>query len=114
MNKGPEYRKVKLVVNLVDDSTAAAPPLIDLRWRTDDGYSIKALSPAARAGSLNPNANFTVLATSVAAANAARSSDPARVPLEDLSAAGPIVLESTTVCAHGAPTCERESQDRPL
>jgi hypothetical protein len=109
VNQDPdEPLTVKLVVNLVDASTAAAAPLIDLRWRTDgeDDHSIMALSPLARAGSLNPNANFTALATSVAAANASVTADPASVPLESFSAAGPVVLETTTVCPHGLYPCQ--------
>jgi hypothetical protein len=106
-NWNPGPRRVKIVVNLADDSTAAAPPLIDLRWRTDPNHSISSVSTPFQAGSLNPNANFTALVTSVAAADAEFITDPARVQLEGFSGAGPVVLETTTVCAGGLYPCQK-------
>ena len=90
---------VKLVVNVFGTSSAVAPPTIDLRWR---GGS--ALDSPTRAGSLNPDSNYTFGATSAAAANASNpaTNNPANIPIEGFSAGGPVQLFSTTICPNGA------------
>jgi hypothetical protein len=98
-NDSGKEESVRLVVNLADNSTAAAPPLMDLRWRNRlEKVTIEPISPYSRAGSLNPNVNFTASATSVAAADVQSSRDPSRVSLQKSSGAGPVVLENTTIC----------------
>lgn len=90
----------KIVVNLAGGSGAVAPPLIDLRWLN---ATASAGDTPTRAGSLNPDSNYTSLATSSAAANANASADPLIVPLGSFSSGGPVHLESTTVCPAGYP-----------
>ncbi|HTQ80351.1 MAG TPA: hypothetical protein VMM92_10165, partial [Thermoanaerobaculia bacterium] len=91
---------VKLAVNRTASSGAVASPLIDLRWR-----GAGAVDPTDRRGSIDPNENVTTLASTVAAASAAAGTDATQVPLESYSAGGPVHLESTTVCDHGAYPC---------
>jgi Subtilase family len=92
---------LKLVVDVAGTSSAVAPPLIDLRWRTAIAGSA-AVDTASRAGSLNPDSNYLGLATSAAAAPASQSTDPKTVPLETFSAGGPVQIGSTTQCRRGA------------
>ena len=92
---------LKLVVDVAGTSSAVAPPLIDLRWRTAVNGSL-AIDAASRAGSLNPDSNYLGLATSAAAAPASQSTDPKTVPLETFSAGGPVQIGSTTQCRRGA------------
>ena len=89
----------KLVVDVAGTSSATQPPLFDLRWRT---AAVTTLDPADRDGSLNPDSNYLGFATSAAAAGADRSTDPATIPLESFSAAGPVQIGLTTRCAGGA------------
>jgi hypothetical protein len=83
----------KIVVNVFSTSTAVAPPVLDLRWR---GTQISVDTPT-RAGSLNPDSNYTGLATSAAALNANTRA------VEGFSGGGPVQLGSTTICPGGAP-----------
>jgi uncharacterized repeat protein (TIGR01451 family) len=99
-NPGPGAVSVKLVVDVSATDGAVAPPLIDLRWR--GGNNVDAPT---RAGSLNPDSNYTFGATSAASANASVSTDPATIPIEGSSGGGPVQLISTTVCAGGSYPC---------
>jgi uncharacterized repeat protein (TIGR01451 family) len=100
-NGGSNAVTVKLVVNVFDDSTAINAPFLDLRWR-----GATALDFETRAGSLNPDSNYTFGATSAGAANTSVSTNPATVGIEGFSAGGPVRLVTTTVCAQGdAPPC---------
>jgi hypothetical protein len=92
---------LKLVVDVAGTSSAVAPPLLDLRWRTAVNGSL-ALDTPSRAGSLNPDSNYLGLATSAGAAPASQSTDPKAVPLESFSAGGPVQVGSTTQCRYGA------------
>jgi uncharacterized repeat protein (TIGR01451 family) len=87
----------KIVVNVNGTSTAVAAPLLDLRWR-----NAAAVDTATRAGSMNPDSNYTDNATSAAAANASTSTNPATVAIEPFSAGGPVQLITTTECSGGA------------
>jgi len=98
---GAGNHQLQLVVDVAGTSTAVAPPLIDLRWRTAVNGSL-AINAPSRAGSLNPDSNYLGLATSAGAANASVSTDPKTVPLESFSAGGPVQIGSTTQCRHGA------------
>ena len=89
------------MVDVAGTSSAVAPPLIDLRWRTAVNGSL-ALDAASRAGSLNPDSNYLGLATSAGAAPASQSTDPKTVPLETFSAGGPVQIGSTTQCKRRA------------
>jgi hypothetical protein len=86
----------KLVVDVAGTSSAVQPPLFDLRWRT---AAVTTVDPTDRAGSLNPDSNYLGFATSAAAGGVDRSTDPATVPLEAFSAAGPVQIGLTTRCA---------------
>jgi hypothetical protein len=98
---GAGNHQLKLVVDVAGTSSAVAPPLIDLRWRTGVNGSL-AINTPSRAGSLNPDSNYLGLATSAGAANASQSTDPKTVPLESFSAGGPVQVGSTTRCPNGA------------
>jgi hypothetical protein len=98
---GAGTHSLKLVVDVAGTSSAVAPPLIDLRWRTAVAGSA-AVDTASRAGSLNPDSNYLGLATSAGAANASQSTDPKTVPLETFSAGGPVQIGLTTQCPRGA------------
>jgi len=93
--------RLKLVVDVAGTSSAVAPPVIDLRWRTAVAGSAAA-DAASRAGSLNPDSNYLDLPTSAGAAPASQSTDPKTVPLETFSAGGPVQVGSTTQCPRGA------------
>jgi hypothetical protein len=90
----------RLVVNVAGTSSALRPPLLDLRWRALTA-GVQTLDPPDRAGSLNPDSNYLGFATSAGAVNASVSTDPATVPLEPFSAAGPVQVGVTTQCAGG-------------
>lgn len=89
---------VKIVVNVTGTSSAVAAPLLDLRWRG----AMNAVDATTRAGSVNPDSNYTFGATSAAAANAGANTNPATVNIEGFSAGGPVQLVSTTICPDGA------------
>jgi hypothetical protein len=91
---------VRLVVNVAGTSSAVRPPLLDLRWRAFTA-GVQTLDPPDRAGSLNPDSNYLGFATSAGAVNASVSTDPATVPLEPYSAAGPVQVGVTTQCQSG-------------
>ena len=93
--------RLKLVVDVAGTSTATAPPVLDLRWRTAVAGSLAVDTPS-RAGSLNPDSNYLYAATSAGAADAGQSTDPKTVPLETFSAGGPVQVGSTTTCRGGA------------
>ena len=82
---------VKLVVDVEGTSSAVAVPTIDLRWRGGG-----AVDNTTRAGSLNPDSNYTGLATSAAAIDAVNN------VIEGYSSGGPVQLGLTTVCPGGA------------
>ncbi len=82
---------VKLVVDVEGTSSAVAVPTLDLRWR-----NAAAIDNPSRAGSLNPDSNYTGLATSSAALNALNGA------IEPYSSGGPAQLGSTTTCPGGA------------
>ncbi len=98
---GTGTHELQLVADVAGTSSAVAPPLIDLRWRTAVAGSL-AVDAASRAGSLNPDSNYLGLATSAGAANASASTDPKTVPLETFSAGGPVQVGLTTQCPYGA------------
>lgn len=95
-------QRAKLVVDVQGTSTAVKSPILDLRWRALSA-GVQTLDPTERAGSLNPDANYTFFATSAGAVNASVSTDPATTPVEAYSGAGPVQLVSTTRCAGGKP-----------
>ncbi|WP_433004605.1 hypothetical protein [Kribbella sp. CA-294648] len=89
---------VKMVVNVTGSTGATGTPTLDLRWR-----GAGAIDAAGSAGSLNPDSNYTDLATSAGAVNAGVDQNPATVPLENFSGQGPVSLVSTTVCSTSYP-----------
>ncbi len=93
---------VKLVVDVEGTSTARKAPILDLRWRALSA-GVQTIDPPEAAGSMNPDSNYTVFATSSGAVNASVSTDPKTSPLEAFSAAGPTQLVSTTRCPGGRP-----------
>jgi len=95
-NGGANTATVKIVVNVAGTSTAVGAPLLDLRWRGASG-----IDATTRAGSLNPDSNYTFGATSAAAADASSSTNPANVPIEGFSGGGPVQLIATTICPNG-------------
>jgi Subtilase family len=99
-NATPVAQPVRLVVNVAGTSSAVGPPLLDLRWRALSA-GVQTLDPPDRAGSLNPDSNYLGFATSAGAVNASVSTDPATVPLESFSAAGPVQIGVTTQCQSG-------------
>ncbi|MGW6198494.1 S8 family serine peptidase [Kribbella sp. NPDC055110] len=101
-NKTTAAQRVKLVVDVEGTSTARKAPILDLRWRAL-ASGVQTLDPPDRAGSMNPDSNYTVFATSAGAVNASVSTDPKTSPLEPFSAAGPTQLVSTTRCPGGRP-----------
>jgi hypothetical protein len=103
-NTGTTAIPAKLVVDVAGTSSAARPPLLDLRWRT---ARVTTVDPVDRAGSLNPDSNYLGFATSAGAVGANVSTDPATTPLEVYSAAGPVQVGSSTVCpGHKAGPCK--------
>ena len=83
---------LKLVVDVEGTSSAVAAPTLDLRWR-----GATSNDPTTRAGSLNPDSNYTGAATSSAAIDAVGGG------IEGFSGGGPVQLGSTTVCTAGDP-----------
>ncbi|TCO54983.1 S8 family serine peptidase [Actinocrispum wychmicini] len=103
----------RLVVDVAGTSTAKAIPTLDLRWRAL-AAGVQTLDPGDRDGSLNPDSNYLGFATSAAAANASVSVDPAAIPLETFSAAGPVQVMSTTRCpGNGIGPCKGVPGHRP-
>jgi hypothetical protein len=101
-NTSGAAQAVRLVVDVAGTSTAKAVPTLDLRWRAL-AAGVQTIDPPDRAGSMNPDSNYLGFATSAGAANASVSVDPATVPLEAYSAAGPVQVLTTTQCPHGRP-----------
>ncbi|HEU4939620.1 MAG TPA: S8 family serine peptidase [Vicinamibacterales bacterium] len=99
-NPGPGTVTIKLVVDVSATDGAVATPLLDLRWR--GGNAVDAVT---RAGSLNPDSNYTFGATSAASADASVSTNPATIPIEPSSGGGPVQLISTTICMNGSYPC---------
>jgi hypothetical protein len=93
---------VKLVVDVEGTSTARKAPILDLRWRAL-ASGVQTIDPPERAGSMNPDSNYTVFATSAGAVNSSVSTDPKTSPVEPFSAAGPTQLVTTTRCPGGQP-----------
>jgi hypothetical protein len=101
-NTTKEAQPVKLVVDVEGTSTARKAPTLDLRWRALSA-GVQTIDPPERAGSMNPDSNYTVFATSAGAVNSSVSTDPKTSPLEAFSAAGPTQLVTTTRCPGGKP-----------
>ncbi len=74
---GAGNHPLKLVVDVAGTSSAVAPPLIDLRWRTGVNGSL-AIDTPSRAGSLNPDSNY--LGRPRAPARPTPASPPTRRP----------------------------------
>ena len=89
---GMNGQNAKIVVEVQGTSSAVAAPIIDLRWRRAG-----AVDNSTRAGSLNPDSNYTGLATSAAALDAQNAG-----ALEGFSSGGPVQLITTTQCPGGA------------
>ena len=85
----------KIVVNWFAATGAVAPPILDLRWRGTQGE----IDMPTRAGSNDPDKNYTGLAFSVGAVNADSG------VLEEFSSAGPVNLVLTTVCPGNGYPC---------
>lgn len=92
---------IKIVVDVENVTGAVAAPTLDLRWRGGTAGG----DATTRGGSLNPDANYTGLATSAAAAFAGGSTDPTTVGLEGFSSGGPVLLRLTTVCPGNVYPC---------
>lgn len=92
----------RLVVDVRGTSSAVRAPVLDLRWRAL-AAGVQTIDPPDRAGSLNPDSNYLGFATSAGAVNASVSTDPATVPLEAFSAAGPVQVLTSTRCPGGRP-----------
>jgi hypothetical protein len=82
----------KVVVDVENAPAGVAVPTLDLRMR-----NTTSTDTPTRAGSLNPDSNYTGAATSSAALNA-----QAAGALEPFSAGGPVQLLTTTQCPGGA------------
>jgi hypothetical protein len=91
----PSGTPVKVVVNVYDATGAADTPILDLRWR---GSASQQDQPT-RAGSNDPDKNYTGLAYVIGAVNAGSGL------LEGFSSAGPVDLTLTTVCPGGVYPC---------
>jgi hypothetical protein len=103
VNMGAMAVPVKIVVSHAGSTGAVRTPIIDLRWR-----GAGAIDAPTREGSLNPDSNYTGLATSSAAANAGPlggSTARAFAPLEPFSSGGPVHLLLSTVCPGGVYPC---------
>lgn len=87
----------KVVVDVEGTSSAVAAPTVDLRWRR-----AAAVDTPARAGSLNPDSNYTGVATSSAAVDAQNVNGAGIGALEPYSSGGPVQLRITTQCPGGA------------
>jgi PKD domain len=82
----------KVVVDVENAPAGVAVPTLDLRMRNTNS-----IDTPTRAGSLNPDSNYTGAATSSAALNA-----QAAGAIEGYSAGGPVQLLTTTQCPGGA------------
>ncbi|HWD80138.1 MAG TPA: hypothetical protein VG497_14680, partial [Kribbella sp.] len=98
-NSGTTAVTVKLAVNVTGSNGAKATPTIDLRWRGNTS----AIDATGSAGSLNPDSNYTDIATTAGAVNAGADQNPATVNLEGFSGQGPVRLFSSTVCTTSYP-----------
>jgi hypothetical protein len=78
----------KIIVDVQGTSSAVAAPLLDLRWRNMQAET----DATTRAGSLNPDSNYTGPASIVAAVNTMSGT------VETFSSGGPVQLGLTTVC----------------
>ena len=85
----------KIVVDVQGTSSAVAAPVLDLRWR-----GAGSVDATTRAGSLNPDSNYTGPASSSAAVDA-QNVTAGLGALEGFSAAGPVQLGVTTQCPGG-------------
>lgn len=83
----------KVVVDVENAPAGVAVPTLDLRMR-----GTTAVDTPTRAGSLNPDSNYTGAATSAAALDAQNSG-----ALQGYSAGGPVQLLTTTQCPAGDP-----------
>jgi hypothetical protein len=83
----------KIVVNVFGATGAVAPPRLDLRWRGTQNQ----IDTPTRAGSNDPDKNYTGLAFSIGAVNAGSGA------LEGFSSGGPVDLVLTTVCPGAYP-----------
>ena len=83
----------KIVVNRFNATGAAAPPILDLRWRNTQSQT----DTPTRAGSNDPDKNYTGQAFVIGAVNAGSGN------LEGFSSAGPVNLVLTTVCPGAYP-----------
>jgi subtilase family protein/HYR domain-containing protein len=83
----------KIVVNVFGATGAVAAPILDVRWR---GTQSQTDTPT-RAGSNDPDKNYTGLAWSIGAVNVGSGT------LEGFSSAGPVDLTLTTVCPGAYP-----------
>jgi hypothetical protein len=84
---------VKVVVNAFGATGAVAPPILDLRWRRTQNQ----IDTPTRAGSNDPDKNYTGQAFVIGAVNAGAGN------LEGFSSAGPVNLVLTTVCPGAYP-----------
>jgi hypothetical protein len=82
----------KIVVDVQGTSSAVAPPVLDLRWRNMQAE----IDATTRTGSLNPDSNYTGLATAAAAVNGTTGA------IEPFSSGGPVQLGLTTICPGNA------------
>jgi hypothetical protein len=101
-NKTGATQQIKVAVNVAGTSSAVKAPTLDLRFRAYTA-GVTMSDPTERAGSLNPDSNYLRYATSAGAVNASVSTDPADVPLETYSAAGPVEIMLTTLCPNPGP-----------
>jgi hypothetical protein len=83
----------KVVVDVENAPAGVAVPTLDLRMR-----NVNATDTTTRAGSVNPDSNYTGLATSAGALNS-----QAAGALEAFSAGGPVQLLTTTQCPANDP-----------
>lgn len=81
----------KIVVDVQGTSTAVAAPTLDLRWRNMGGNELDATT---RAGSNDPDKNYTGVAWSIGAVDTVGN-------LTGFSSAGPVNLVLTTTCPGG-------------
>jgi hypothetical protein len=84
---------VKVVVNVFGATGAVGPPILDLRWRRSQSQT----DAPTRAGSNDPDKNYTGRAFVIGAVNAGSGN------LEGFSSAGPVNIVQTTVCPGAYP-----------
>jgi hypothetical protein len=85
----------KIVVNRFGATGAMAPPILDLRWRNTQSQT----DTPTRAGSNDPDKNYTGQAFVIGAVNAGSGT------LEGFSSAGPVNLVLTTICPGSVYPC---------